>query len=120
MPSDINVEFRLKVGTVTPSSREGHPVFGNQPDETLFYVARVKKSELAKTIARGLLGNHPYKDLAHWVELVLEADDIQRLKEAEWSVPQSILEIFGIAHRLLRCPTACSDRAPPPGRRLSR
>jgi hypothetical protein len=99
--SDINIEFRLEVGTIKASSSESYPVFWNRADGTLIYNNKVRKGEVAKAIAKGLLGNHRYKDFADWVELVLEAEDTQRLKNKDWSVPQPILDLF-------------KDRAPTP------
>lgn len=92
--SDIKVEFRLRVDTVTESKTVTYPVFWKRLENILVYTDGVKKSEVAKVIAKGLLENRAYKDLAHWVELVLGASDTERLKEADWNVPQPILNLF--------------------------
>jgi hypothetical protein len=92
--SDIKVEFRLRINTVIESRPVTYPVFWKRADGILIYADAVEKSQIAKAIAKGLLENRAYRDLADWIELVLEARDTERLRRADWSVPQPILDLF--------------------------
>ena len=92
--SDIKVEFRLRVNTIDKSTTVTHPLFWDRTRNTLIYGAEPKKSQVAKTIARGLTENQTYKDLAHWIELVLGASDTERLRDENWDVPKEISDLF--------------------------
>ena len=91
---DIKVEFRLRVNTLDKSTTVTHPLFWDRTRNILIYGAEPKKSQIAKTIARGLIENQPYKDLAHWIELVLGASDTERLRDENWDVPKEIRDLF--------------------------
>jgi hypothetical protein len=90
----IEVDFRLKVGGLVRSRTVTYPLFWERNKNVLIYGVEPDKSLVAKTIARGLLSGHANKDLAHWIELVLEATDTKRLRNEGWSVPQPILDWF--------------------------
>lgn len=105
--SEISVEFRLTVGTDIRSKVRTYPVFWKRAENILSYSENAQKSDIAKVIAKGLLENRAYKELARWIELVLEASDTDRLKGENWSVPQEILTLFS-----KRAPVSASP-APP-------
>lgn len=94
--SEIQVLFRLKVGWPQPSTTVTYPVFWDHSRKVLLYGQNPDKSIIAKTIAKGLLAGQVDKDLAHWIELVLEASDTNRLKHENWSVPKQILDLFSV------------------------
>ena len=90
----IQVAFRLRVDAIDESVTESRSVFWDCGENLLIYAPAVKRSQVAKAITRGLVTGQEYKDLAHWIELVLEAQDTDRLKDEGWSVPQPILKLF--------------------------
>lgn len=92
--SDIKVEFRLKVNAINGSKIETYQIFWERKKNILIYGNTPKKSQIAKAISKGLIANRTDKDFAHWIELVLEASNTDRLKDENWSVPQEILNLF--------------------------
>lgn len=88
----IQVEFKLETEAIYESKTEIYPVFWERIENILIYQDKPKKNQLAKSLAKGLLVKN-YKDLAHWIELILEATDTDRLKDENWSVPQEILDL---------------------------
>jgi hypothetical protein len=92
--SDIKVEFRLGVSTGVVSRTATYPVFWKRSDNILICTDDVKESQVAKAIAKGLLENRAYRELADWIELVLGARETERLRDADWNVPQPILDLF--------------------------
>jgi len=93
-PVEVKVEFRLHLDAVDESITEARSAFWDRQDNVLIYAPTSKPSQIAKAVAKGLVSGLDYKDLCHWVELVLEAPDTDRLKDEGWSVPQPILELF--------------------------
>jgi len=91
----IQVEFRLKTASYSYEPKiESYPVFWDRTDNNvLIYKNDVERSLIAKALAKGLLT--AYKDLAHWIELVLGASSTERLRGENWSVPQEILDLCG-------------------------
>lgn len=67
--SGIIVEFRLKVNSIDESKTATYPAFWKREDNILIYSAEPKKHQIAKAIAKALISNQTYKDLAHWVEV---------------------------------------------------
>jgi hypothetical protein len=107
--SDIKVEFRLR--DIAQPRTKAYPIFWKRSDNTLIYVDGVNRSQVAKAVAKGLLENRAYKDLAEWVELVLEARDTARLKDNDWNVPQPILDLFARIAPATNVPEASSIAA---------
>jgi len=89
--NEIKVEFVLETEAIYESKTVAHPVFWDRIHNILIYQDELKVSQLAKMLAKSLIVK--YKDLEDWVELVLEASDIERLKDKNWSVPQEILDL---------------------------
>jgi hypothetical protein len=120
--NEIKVEFRPMVTAIAESRTVAYPLYWEHEDyNILIYGAEPKKSQVAKVIARGLIASHAYKDLAHWIELVLGASDTERLKDENWSVPQPILDLFsdgesvaGEAEPVLPDRTAAPQSPPEP------
>ena len=92
--STIKVQFQLKVHSIDETRTEIYPVFWKREENTLIYGAEPRKDQIARTIAKGLVPGQAYKDLAHWIELVLEASDTTRLKHEGWSVPEEISNLL--------------------------
>jgi hypothetical protein len=124
--NEIKVEFRPAVTAIAESRTVAYPLYWEHIDHnTLIYGAEPRKSQVAKVIARGLIASHAYKDLAHWIELVLGAADTERLRDENWSVPQPILDLFSdgesvasepgpVAPNGTTAPQSRSEPAPPP------
>lgn len=57
------------------------------------------KNSIARTIARGLMPNRAYKELADWIELVLcsNEDDLKyRIQQKGWRIPSEIKELDNV------------------------
>lgn len=91
----IQVEFRLSTASYSYDPKiESYPVFWDRTDNNmLIYQNNAERSLIAKSLAKGLLT--AYKNLAHWIELVLGASSTERLRGENWSVPQEILDLCG-------------------------
>jgi len=90
--TNINIEFQLETETyISDSVTVTYPVFWDRTKNILLFNNDIRNSQLSKVLAKGLLTN--YKDLADWIELVLQASDTERLKDKNWNVPQEIIEL---------------------------
>lgn len=86
----ILVEYQLETNSYlyNPKS-EYYPVFWDDSGNILYYTNAPQKIKIAKALAKKLIAS--YSELAHWIELVLEAPDTKRLQHENWSVPREIL-----------------------------
>lgn len=91
-PCDINIEFQLDTDAIYEYRTGTYPVFWDHDKNTLIYQKEPQKSALAKVLAKGSKLKE-YKDLADWIELVLESSDTERLRGKDWSVPQEMLDL---------------------------
>ncbi len=91
--TDIEIEFCLETDNFIYEPKNGlYPAFWDRNAHILYYNGEISKSKLAQVLAKSLTKN--YKDLADWIELVLEADNIERIKDKSWNVPREINDLF--------------------------
>ena len=90
--TDIEIEFCLKTDFIIESKNGLYPAFLDRNAHILYYNGEISKNKLAQALAKFLAKN--YKDLADWIELVLGADNIERIKDKNWNVPREINDLF--------------------------
>lgn len=91
--TDIEIEFCLETDNFIYEPKNGlYPAFWDRNAHILYYNDEISKNKLAQVLAKSLTKN--YKDLADWIELVLGADNIERIKDKNWNVPREINDLF--------------------------
>lgn len=94
----IKILFTLKTSWLIEEVEEDYPVFWDRQNGKLILSEQTSTSDLkrktAGVIAKALMNNHAYKDLAHWIELILGANNIERIRDDGWSAPKEILKLF--------------------------
>ncbi len=91
---EIEIAFTLSLGRQNHHRKATYAAFWSRDENLLLYCSDAKPNQIAKVLAKGLITNQAYKDLAHWIELVLGATDTERLKDENWAVPQAVLDLF--------------------------
>ena len=92
--TDIEIEFCLQTddGYIYDHQNGLYPAFWDRHTHVLYYNSEIKKSNLAQVLAKYLTKS--YKDLAVWIEVVLGANNIERIKDNSWNVPREINDLF--------------------------
>ena len=91
--TDIEIEFCLEKDNFIYEPKNGlYPAFWDRNVHILYYNDEISKSKLAQVLAKSLTKN--YKDLAVWIEVVLGANNIERIKDNNWNVPREINDLF--------------------------
>jgi hypothetical protein len=94
----IEVLFTLKTSDIYEDVEENYPVFWDRNKNLMIINISAKladmKRKISSVIAKGVMGNRAYKDLAHWVELILGAKDTDRTQDEGWSIPPEIRKLF--------------------------
>ncbi|MBU1057593.1 MAG: hypothetical protein KJ804_04655 [Proteobacteria bacterium] len=94
----IEVIFTLEASGIYKEVEKNYPVFWDR-SENLMIINRSTnladiKRKISSVIAKGAMSNRAYKDLAHWVELILEAKDTDRTQDEGWPIPKEISKLF--------------------------
>lgn len=91
---DILVEFRFELGGVKISRSVEYPVFWDRKKNVLIFNSDTAWDQIAQALAKGLIKGAGHKDLADWIELILESSGEVRLRKKGWNVPQEILDMY--------------------------
>ncbi len=91
---DILVEFRFELGGVKISRSVEYPVFWDRKKNVLIFNSDTAWDQIAQALANGLIKGAGHKDLADWIELILESSGEVRLRKKGWNVPQEILDMY--------------------------
>lgn len=88
----IQILFSLETDGICEDQVAEYPVYWNRDDDnnTLIYHSDVKDQQIAISIAKALLNNKAYKNLADWIELVLGENNTERLDSKGWYVPREV------------------------------
>lgn len=95
---EIKMLFKFKNNSFTEEIEENYPIFWDR-NNALLILSEQKindnlKAKVASEIAKGVMNNRAYTDLANWIELVLGAKNTTRIQNKGWSVPRDISKFF--------------------------
>jgi len=90
----INIRFRLGSGYYAKEAESEYPIYWDREDGILIIKKNVSKSQIKRKIssvvAKGIMNNRAYKDLATWIEVILGAQNIERINDLSWSIPNEV------------------------------
>lgn len=93
--NDLVIEFCIETeGRIYDSQQSEYPAYWDRSENILYYKSKTSKSAIAKALAKPLM--RYYKDLANWIELVLGAENTDRIIEDNWNVPREITDLFRV------------------------
>lgn len=95
---EIKIVFMMEAGYLYEEVEASYPVFWNL-DKGILIIDRSAglssiKRKVSVEIAKGLMSNRAYKDLANWIELILGAEDTDRIQDYGWPVPRDISKLL--------------------------
>ncbi|MEA1972990.1 MAG: hypothetical protein U9N34_06830, partial [Candidatus Cloacimonadota bacterium] len=90
----INVQFHLVTDWLAEDVESEYPIYWDRKNGILIINKNVSKSQakrkISSVVAKGIMNNRAYKDLATWIEVILGAQSIERINDLSWSIPNEI------------------------------
>ena len=94
----LKILFTLDAGYINEEVKEHYPVYWDSQKQIILISRQGKNSDIKRKIsteiAKGLMSNRAYKDLAHWIELTLGATSTGRIQDEGWSIPREMSKLF--------------------------